>query len=188
MNNIGRSINHLVDYFFKLLEVLIVVALTAMVVMVFGNVLMRYVFNSGILMSEEMSRYSFIWLTFIGAMVALRDGEHLGVDTLVKRLPNIGKKACALLSEALMLMCCVFFFVGTWKMHPLHATNISPVAGMSMIWVYGMGYVVSVVMGLLIAHKLYRIVTGQIRDDELVMVVEAEGLKDAQALIAGDKR
>ncbi len=92
-----------IDLFFKLLELLVVVALVAMVFMVFGNVVLRYGFNSGITISEEMSRYCFIWLTYIGAMVAMREGGHLGVDTLVKKLPLGGKKFCLFASEALML-------------------------------------------------------------------------------------
>ena len=74
-----------IDLFFKLLEV---ACLVAMVIMVFGNVVLRYALNSGILISEEMSRYCFIWLTYIGAMVAMREKGHLGVDTLVLRLPR----------------------------------------------------------------------------------------------------
>ena len=92
-----------IDKFFKLLEFLVVACLVAMVVMVFGNVVLRYVFNSGITVSDEMSRYCFIWLTYLGAMVAMREGGHLGVDTLIKHLGIRGKKICLFLSEALML-------------------------------------------------------------------------------------
>ncbi len=49
-----------------------------MVVLVFGNVVLRYAFNSGITVSEELSRWLFVWLTFVGAVVALRDHAHLG--------------------------------------------------------------------------------------------------------------
>ncbi|MDP3193599.1 TRAP transporter small permease, partial [Rhodoferax sp.] len=73
-------------FFFKLLELLIVLCMVAMVIMVFGNVVLRYGFNSGIDVSDEMSRYCFVWLTYIGAMVAMREKGHLGVDTLVKHL------------------------------------------------------------------------------------------------------
>ena len=71
----------IVRYFFKLLEVLVVVFMVAMVVMVFGNVVLRYGFNSGISISDEMSRYCFIWLTYVGAMVASigQDGSDLKV-------------------------------------------------------------------------------------------------------------
>lgn len=94
-----------VDLFFKLLEFLVVASLVAMVIMVFGNVVLRYGFNSGITVSEEMSRYCFIWLTYIGAMIAMRERGHLGVDTMVKHLPVMGKKVCLFISEALMLFC-----------------------------------------------------------------------------------
>ena len=171
------------DGFFKLLEFLVVVCLVAMVIMVFGNVVLRWVFNSGITESEEVSRYCFIWLTYIGAMVAMRENGHLGVDTLVRKLPLGGKKFCVFASECLMLFCNALFFIGTWRMHELQVTNISPVVGLSMIWIYGMGYIVGAVMAIINVHKLYRLLTGQMTEDEMVMVVDAEGLKEAEETI-----
>ncbi|MDB5778909.1 MAG: dctM [Polaromonas sp.] len=168
-----------INRFFKLLELLIVLSMVAMVVMVFGNVVLRYGFNRGIDISDEMSRYCFIWLTYIGAMIAMRDREHLGVDTLVKHLPRTGKKVCLFISEALMLFVNVLFFIGTWKMHELQVTNVSPVVGISMIWIYGIGYVVAVVMALFNLVVLWRLVTGQLSDEELVQVVESEDLPHA---------
>jgi TRAP-type C4-dicarboxylate transport system permease small subunit len=163
-----------IDLFFKLLELLVVACMVAMVIMVFGNVVLRYGFNSGIMVSDEMSRYCFIWLTYIGAMIAMRERGHLGVDTLVKHLPVMGKKACLLASEALMLFTNGLFFLGTWKMHDLQVTNVSPVVGISMIWIYGIGYIVAVVMALFNLSVLYRLFTGTLSDEELVQVVESE--------------
>ncbi len=172
-----------INRFFKLLELLIVLSMVAMVIMVFGNVVLRYGFNRGIDISDEMSRYCFIWLTYIGAMVAMREKGHLGVDTLVKHLGVGGKKLCLFLSESLMLACNALFFIGTWKMHELQVSNISPVVGISMIWVYGIGYVVGVVMGLMNLQVLYRLLTGRLREDELVQVIETEGLADVEKQI-----
>ncbi|MBU3740039.1 MAG: TRAP transporter small permease [Rhodoferax sp.] len=174
----------LIDRFFRLLEWLVVVCMVAMVAMVFGNVLLRYLFNSGITISEEMSRYCFIWLTYIGAMVAMREGAHLGVDTLIQHLGIKGRKVCLFISETLMLMCNLLFLVGTWKMHGLQATNVSPVVGISMIWVFGIGYVVSVVMGTMNVRVLWRLASGRITEQELVQVVEAEGLTDIEKAVA----
>jgi TRAP-type C4-dicarboxylate transport system permease small subunit len=148
-------------------------------------VVLRYAFNSGILVSEEMSRYFFIWLTYIGAMIAMRERGHLGVDTLVRRLPRAGKKFCLFLSEALMLFVNVLFFIGTWKMHELQVTSISPVVGISMIWVYGVGYVVAVVMALFNLSVLWRLFTGRLADEELVQVVESEDLPHGELPQAG---
>ena len=164
----------LVDGFFRLLEALVVLCLVAMVIMVFGNVVLRYGFNSGITVSDEMSRYCFIWLTYIGAMVAMREKGHLGVDTLVLRLPLLGKKVCYFLSEWLMLLCNLLFLLGTWKMHELQVSNVSPVVGISMIWVYGIGYVVGGVMSLMNLNQIFMLLTGRLSEADLVMVVEPE--------------
>ena len=163
-----------IDLFFKFLEFLVVVCLVAMVVMVFGNVVLRYGFNSGISISDEMSRYCFIWLTYIGAMVAMRDKGHLGVDTLVRRVSLGGKKLCFFLSEIMMLGCNALFFWGTWQMHELQVTNISPVVGISMIWIYGIGYVTASVMAVMNLNQLFLLFTGQLKEDDLVLVVESE--------------
>ena len=64
----------LADLGFKALEVvmvLLLVGMVGMVLMMFGNVILRYAFNSGITISEELSRFFFVWLTFIGAIVAI---------------------------------------------------------------------------------------------------------------------
>ena len=176
-----------ITWFFKSLEFLIVLCMLAMVAMVFGNVVLRYGFNTGITVSDEMARYFFIWLTFIGAMLAMHEKGHLGVDTLIKHLPILGKKFCFLSSELLMLFCNVLFFVGTFKMHDLQVTNISPVVGISMIWVYGIGYVVSVVMAIINVNKIYRLLAGKVKDDELVQVIETEGLADVENQMQGAK-
>ena len=166
--------NQLNNLFFRLAELTLVLLLTAMVIMVFGNVVLRYGFNSGISISDEMSRYCFIWLTYIGAMVAMREKGHLGVDTLVRRLPLGGKKLCFLLSEAMMLGCNVLFFWGTWKMHDLQVTNISVVVGIPMIWIYGIGYVTASVMAVMNINQLVLLLTGRLKEEDLVMVVESE--------------
>jgi TRAP-type C4-dicarboxylate transport system permease small subunit len=169
-----------IDLFFRGLELLVVLCMVAMVVMVFGNVVLRYGFNSGITVSDEMARYCFIWLIYIGAMVAMREGGHLGVDTIVKHLPLGGKKACLFASEALMLFINGLFLLGTWKMHELQVSNVSPVVGLSMIWVYGVGYVVGAVMAIMNLNVLYRLLSGQLREDELIQVIETEGLAEVE--------
>ena len=161
-----------------------VACLVAMVIMVFGNVVLRYGFNSGISISDEMSRYCFIWLTYIGAMVAMREKGHLGVDTLVRHLSLPGKKVCYFLSEVLMLGCNLLFFWGTWQMHELQVTNISPVLGISMICIFGVGYVTATVMAVMNLNQLALLLTGRLSEEDLVMVVESEDSVALDALPA----
>lgn len=158
----------------RVLEAFLAFCLIAMVIMVFGNVVLRYGFDSGIVMSEELSRFAFIWLVFVGAVVAMHEGAHLGVDSLVKALPRGGKIACLVASELLILACCAMFFWGTWRQHEVNATTMAQVTGMSLIWIFGMGYFTSVGIALVSLSKLWRLATGQLSDDELVNVHESE--------------
>src|ERR1700745_1599244 len=82
------------DLYCSFLKAVIAACLAVMVVLVFGNVVLRYGFNSGITISEELSRWLLVWLTFLGAIVAMREHAHLGVDTLIRALPPLGKKIC----------------------------------------------------------------------------------------------
>jgi TRAP-type C4-dicarboxylate transport system permease small subunit len=164
----------LTDLFFRIAEITLVTMLSLMVIMVFGNVVLRYGFNDGIISSEELSRYLFIWITFLGAIVTLRDNAHLGLDSLVRRLGLRGKKLAFALSNTLMLGCCALMFYGTFKQHGINASTRSPVLEIPMIWVYGVGYLTSVAMGLMIAAKLVALARGQFQESDLIQIQDSE--------------
>ncbi len=162
------------DRFCKLLDVLIALCLAVMVVMVFGNVVLRYAFNSGIAVSEELSRWLFVWLTFLGAIVALKEHGHLGTDMLVSRLPRGGKIVCLLASQVLMLGVTAMLFTGSLAQTRINWDVEAPVTGASMAVVYAAGVVFAVPAFLLLLVEMWRTATGRLRDDELVMVQESE--------------
>ncbi len=155
------------DLGFKVLEAVLVLLLAGMVAMVFGNVVLRYGFNSGIDVSEELSRYFFVWLTFIGAVVTFREHAHLGVETLVARLGTRGRVVAMAISDLVILACCAVFFVGTWRQAGVNITNVSPVTGLNMIWVYGVGFFTSLGIGLLVLGRLVRLALGRVTDEEV---------------------
>src|SRR5215210_6314902 len=115
-----------IDGYFWLLKVLIALFLAIMVVLVFGNVVLRYVFNSGITVSEELSRWLFVWVTFLGAVVALRARAHLGTDALVSRLPPLGKKVCLVLGHVTMLYICWLVFRGSLEQTRINMDVLAP--------------------------------------------------------------
>ena len=92
----------------RALDMLSGLCLAIMVVLVFGNVVLRYTANSGITVSEELSRWLFVWLTFMGAVVALREHGHLGTDVLVSRLPAAAKTHLLLIRPQEVSTCRVF--------------------------------------------------------------------------------
>ncbi len=173
--------NDMIDRGCRGLEWLLTLLLAGMVVLVFGNVVLRYALNSGITVSEELSRWLFVWMTFLGAVVALKEHAHLGSDMLVSRLGPAGKKVCLVLGQALMLYVTWLLFSGSLAQARINWDVEAPVTGLSMALFYGAGIVFAVLTGLLLLREIARTISGQMRDDELVMVQESEDLAQLHA-------
>ena len=176
--------NRWIDGYCRLIEWAIALALAVMVVLVFGNVVLRYAFNSGITMSEEVSRWLFVWVTFLGAVVALRDNGHLGTDMLVGRLGPAGKKVCMGLALVLMLFTCWLLFKGSYDQAVINWDTTSAVMEVSMSWFYASGMAFAVLGSLIMANDLWRLLTGQITDADLVLIQESEEAPHGDAVQA----
>ena len=164
----------------RALDILSGLCLAIMVVLVFGNVVLRYTANSGITVSEELSRWLFVWLTFMGAVVALREHGHLGTDVLVSRLPAVGKKVCLVLAQVAMLYVSWLLLKGSWAQMVINADTEAPVTGASV----GIFYASGVLMGgsaiAILLRDLLRTLFVPLSDNELVMVQESEELAALQ--------
>jgi TRAP-type C4-dicarboxylate transport system permease small subunit len=158
----------------KAIEYLIAAFMAGMVVLVFGNVTLRYGFNSGITLSEELSRWLFVWMTFLGAIVALRSHEHLGTDMLVGRLGPKGKKICMGISQLLMLFVCWLLLKGAYQQAVINWTSTSAVMEVSLSWLYFPGIIFAVLGGLLIALDFFKLITGQKNSENMTMFQESE--------------
>ena len=152
----------------RALEWLLVLLLGVMVVLVFGNVVLRYGFNSGIVFSEEVSRFVFMWLTLLGALVAMHDGAHLGMTSVIASLPPVGQRICRFASDALMLGCCMLLAHGTWKQVVLAMDDRAPVSGLPMGVVFSALLVCAGGVGLILVQSLWRQLSGAMPSAELV--------------------
>jgi TRAP-type C4-dicarboxylate transport system permease small subunit len=167
-------VQKVIDGYCQFISYLIAAALAVMVVLVFGNVFMRYAFNSGFSVSEELSRWLFVWLTFLGAVVAVRDNGHLGTDMLVGRLGPRGKKICMGLSLVLILFCLWLLFKGSYDQSVINWDTTSAVMEVSMSYFYASGMVFAVLSAPILLGDLWRLLTGQIDDEHLVLMQESE--------------
>ena len=164
----------IIDIYCGLFEFLAALMLALMVVLVFGNVVLRYGFNSGIAVSEEVSRWLFIWITFLGAVVALRERAHLGVDMLVSRLPVAGKKLCLGASYACMLYILWLLYEGSLAQMRINWDTEAPVTGASMALVDAAGLVFAVCAAIILLSDCVRLLSGRLSVEELVSIQESE--------------
>lgn len=174
--------NRFIAGYCRLLDLLAALMLAAMVLLVFGNVVLRYAFNSGIIVSEEVSRWLFVWMTFLGAIVALKQRAHLGTDMLIGRLGRRGKRACLVAAQALMLYATWLLFSCSLAQVRINLDVQAPVTGAPVALLYASAIVFSVSAALLLLRELWRVLRGELGDAELVMVQESEDLAQVEAL------
>src|SRR6266496_5265583 len=98
--------------FLRANRALLILLLGAMALMVFANVVLRFLTSHSILWVEEVSRYAMIWLTFLGAGLVLRHGGHIGIDTLQTQLPRWAPKIRATIFVLALGFCMFMAWIG----------------------------------------------------------------------------
>lgn len=82
---------------------IIIFLMALMTGVVWLQVFQRYVMNASLSWSEEAARYLMIWVSFLGASIALRRGQHISMELLRARLRPVLRRGAVVLSEGLML-------------------------------------------------------------------------------------
>ncbi len=133
----------------SLLNLLMVLALISMIVLPF-----RYGFNSGISVSVELSRFLFVWVTFLGAVTALLRHEHLSVTTLAERLPRPAQAVLGRMVTLVMLGCTLMLLKGSYEQTLLNWSNLSPISGIPVGVFYLAGLMAGVLMSVILTYRL----------------------------------
>jgi TRAP-type C4-dicarboxylate transport system permease small subunit len=127
---------------------LVIALLAVMAVMVFANVALRFLTDHSILWVEEASRYTMVWLTFVGAGPVLRYGGHIGIDTLQQGAPRLAPAIRTVIFALLAVFFCVMIVVGlryaslTWAQTtplmeiPIGAVYLAMPAGFALLLVH----------------------------------------------------
>lgn len=169
----GGGLRRAVDLGFRGVEALLVTLLAIMVALVFGNVVLRYGFDSGITVAEELSRLLFVWLTFIGAITVMRHNGHLGVGMFVGALPRHGRWMCRIVADLLSLACSVLLAVGAYDQTMLNLDNLLPISELPTAYVYAPAMISGIGISLLLLADLFELVRrGPGADDGALHAVE----------------
>ncbi len=182
-HKLARLPDRLLDRYCRALDAISALFLAIMVVLVFGNVALRYVFNTGITVSEEVGRWLFVWITFMGAIVALRRHGHLGTDMLIGRLPAKGKRACLALAQIAMLYVSWLMLQGSWIQARINLDVAAPATGASVAIIYASGVLFGASAMVILVLDLVCTLTGRMQGNDMSMVQDSEEsaqLGDAQ--------
>ena len=137
----------------RLVEVAAGLLAGAITVLVSVQVFARYVLNDTPAWSEELCRYFFVWMSFLGACVAMRRTAHLGVDSLVTRLPA---RARDVVRHAVGAVVVLFAGILVWQglaLVPEMASQRSPSMGISLQYVFAVIPIAgAIILGLQVRH------------------------------------
>lgn len=144
------------------------------VLLVFAGVISRYVFHFSMAWTEELSRYLFVWGSFIGAAAAFRTGEHRGIPLLRHRLPRLARRILDVATAA-----AVFTFLGVLTWQAWKITERAYMSGQAStttdipVWIVNCGLLIGVAFAM-VRFAQFLVATWSDRDDT-VTVVSGDG-------------
>jgi len=124
------------DFFEKALNLICRILLAAIIAIIFYAVVMRYVFQRPPFWAEELSRFIFIWIIMLGAVLVTREQSHIEFVLLLDLLPKRLKFVLLTLIRLLMIFFCWVMVQQGIKIYPIVAEASSPTFGISMGWLY----------------------------------------------------
>lgn len=119
-------------------EIILVFLLSATSVLTFMQVVMRYVAKSPLSWSEEVSRYMFIWMIYIGVSYGVKQGRHIKVDFIMALFPAPVKKAILIISDLIFMGFSLYIIVAGSSIASkiLSLGQKSPAMGLQMGYIY----------------------------------------------------
>lgn len=150
----------------QLINLIMALSIAGMSILIFTNVILRYAFHTGITWAEEMSRFMFIWMVFLGSILALKDGTHIGMDILVRRVPEKLRKILLLIGNFIILVISFIILSGSLKMTADSIESKAPATGLSLSLMYGVGIIMSLGMILISTMKFFKIIKSGDKDNE----------------------
>jgi TRAP-type C4-dicarboxylate transport system permease small subunit len=120
MNNLTVFFKRL----FRIVEIMIAVFLGMMILLVFLNVIGRYVFNVGFVWSEEIARLCFIFLVYLGSIEAMRDNRHLLIDTIMLKAPRPLQTVIYAFTQGVIIWLMVILTRGAWGLVIQNLNNV----------------------------------------------------------------
>lgn len=122
-----------IDSVFRWLTVL---TLGGMTLLIFFQVIFRYALSMPLAWTEELSRFLFIWMTFIAGYLGVRKGSHIGVEALQNALPRIPGAILRFLANAISALFFGIIAYSTIVFWPKLMIQVSPTLGLPMSFVY----------------------------------------------------
>jgi TRAP-type C4-dicarboxylate transport system permease small subunit len=136
----------------------------------FLNVVLRFVFSTGYVWSEEVTRLCFIYLVYLGTIGAFRDNRHLGMDTLLHRIPPIVQKLFYAVIQLVIIWVMWLLVQGSWDLAVQSLGDRWVATQFPRSLVFGAGVVTGVAIQVIALGNLYRLLVMKLSVEELLTI------------------
>jgi TRAP-type C4-dicarboxylate transport system permease small subunit len=145
----------------RALELLTLVGMSVVFATVVAEVILRYGFGSSLIFSEELTRYTMVWVAFLGGVVALRDGAHVATGGVGDRFgPAVGR-AASLLADGLALLFLLTLAWASVQTLPNQRDQYTTTLEISIFWFYLAIPIGCVLMALVIVGRRLGVVEAE---------------------------
>ncbi|MBO6510563.1 MAG: TRAP transporter small permease [Roseibium sp.] len=133
-----KAIRHsmVLDGLLAVAKASVIVISVVMIVVTLAQVVFRYVIAAPLPWSEELARYCFVWIVFLGGAIGLSRGIHLGVDLFVNMLPEPLRRGLDALTCVLIAGFAVTVIYASFPVLNMNMFQRSPALGIQMTWIY----------------------------------------------------
>jgi TRAP-type C4-dicarboxylate transport system permease small subunit len=149
------------DFLFRVLLVVASLSLAALCLLVIYSVVMRYVFNDAPDYVEPIALLLVILIAMFGAALKVREGGHIGLDSLVKKLPEKGQAIAKGIQHLCLIAFAVAIFVGCFEMAETTMNDHIPIIGVPEGVRYCIPMIASVCIALFSIEHLLELFAGK---------------------------
>ena len=113
----------------KLIDIIIFFLFSLMVIVVFMQVILRYLFDMSLAWASEFSQYAMVWMTFLGAALAVKGRDHTRVDYFIQLFPRAWYKYINVLINVVIMIFLIFLIYTSLPVVKAAMQDITPGLG-----------------------------------------------------------
>lgn len=159
----SKKLSFILNNFEDLVSALFISITTILVVI---NIILRYIFNSGLVWSEEVATGCFVWSVFIGAVAVFKHRGHVGVDIIVKKMPETMQKAVTLITDIILVALNGYMSYLSVLYISKSYTKMTPVLGISSVYISASVLIAFVLMTLYSVKFVCQDLRGQAKEEK----------------------
>ncbi len=145
-----------INAFWHSINMMSFIIMVVMIILVFVNVILRYIFSGSIRATADVLGFLFVWSIMFGSCIAMRTDDHLNVRIIENFLSFSGITILRAIVNGIMFICSLLLVIGCFRAMMQNITNTSPLSGIPIGIKYMAGFFACSVMATLALWRVFK--------------------------------